>query len=170
MKATYFEGNREKSRETIESETKHEKKKEMLFETKVKYEKTGDDGCLKKVREAYVVEAIDVKDAQERITKEVSCFASDIDTFEVTKAAKSNLAEVIPSDDGEGDPYYKVKAIFVTLDERTGKEKSSSCYYLVRAHSFARALGFFERFMRDTVSDVRVASISETGIEEVFAE
>lgn len=141
----------------------------MLFETKVKYVKTCEDGSLKAVRETYVVNADDVKDAQKRVTDEVLCFAAAPATFEVVKAARSNIVEVLPSEDGEGDTYFKLKAIFTSLDERTGKEETKSYYYLVRAHTFARALGFFDIFMHGTIQDYRVVSLSETAIVEVYS-
>lgn len=46
------------------------------FETKVRYDKTMEDGMPKKVIESYVVDALSFGEAEERITKEMSVYIS----------------------------------------------------------------------------------------------
>ena len=88
---------------------------------------TGKD---EKITESYLVPAIIFAEAETRIHKELSETVQG--EFLVTKIAKSNLSEVIPS---EGDMYYKGKIRFVLLDENTGKSKLITQPVLVMADS-----------------------------------
>ena len=45
------------------------------FETKVRYDKTMEDGQNKKVTEAYTVEALSFSEAESAITKEMSHYS-----------------------------------------------------------------------------------------------
>lgn len=48
----------------------------VWFEAKIRYEKTMEDGCPKKVTELYVVDAPCFSEAEERIMEEMSSYVS----------------------------------------------------------------------------------------------
>lgn len=64
--------------------------------------------------------------------------------------------------------YYKAKLQFITINEKTEKEKRSNVTYLVEATSLHNALDNIDTVMKGTMLDYVQASVSETAIIEVF--
>ena len=136
------------------------------FETKVDFEKIIDDGSQKKVKEAYTVDALSFTEAEERITEEMSSYISG--EFTVRNIAEASYKEIFFSDLPSADKWYKAKLQFITLDEKTEKEKRSNVYYLVQAASFMQAVKNIEEVMGTTMIDYVIASVAETAIMDVF--
>ena len=137
------------------------------FECKIKYEKVMEDGLQKSVTEQYVVDALSFSEAEKRITEEMSAYIGG--AYEVTDVKKAAYKEVF-FDDGDNwsDRWYKAKLDFITLDERTEKEKRSRVTYLVNAESMKGAFRNIEQVMSGTMIDYEAASIAETKIMNVF--
>ena len=57
---------------------------------------------------------------------------------------------------------------FITIDEKTEKEKRSAVTYLVQAGSFDKALKSVNEVMGGTMIDYVTAKIEETKIMDVF--
>lgn len=136
------------------------------FETKVEFEKTIEDGSQKKVKEAYTVDALSFTEAEERITEEMSAYISG--EFNVKNIAEASYKEIFFSDLASADKWYKAKLQFITLDEKTDKEKRSNVYYLVQAGSFMQAVKNIEEVMGTTMIDYVISSVVETAIMDVF--
>lgn len=136
------------------------------FETKVEFEKIIDDGSQKKVKEAYTVDALSFTEAEERITEEMSSYISG--EFTVRNIAEASYKEIFFSDLPSADKWYKAKLQFITLDEKTEKEKRSNVYYLVQAANFMQAVKNIEEVMGTTMIDYVIASVAETAIMDVF--
>jgi hypothetical protein len=126
-----------------------------------------ENGLQKSVTEQYVVDALSFSEAEKRITEEMSAYISD--SFEVTDVKKAAYKEVF-FDDGDNcsDRWYKAKLDFITIDERTEKEKRSRVTYLVNAESMKGAFRNIESVMAGTMIDYDAASIAETKIMDVF--
>jgi hypothetical protein len=136
------------------------------FETKVEFEKTIEDGSQKKVKEAYTVDALSFTEAEERITEEMSAYISG--EFNVKNIAEASYKEIFFSDLASADKWYKAKLQFITLDEKTDKEKRSNVYYLVQAGTLKGAVGNIESVMGTTMVDYVIASVNETTLIDVF--
>lgn len=136
------------------------------FETKVEFEKTIEDGSQKKVKEAYTVDALSFTEAEERITEEMSAYISG--EFNVKNIAEASYKEIFFSDLASADKWFKAKLQFITLDEKTDKEKRSNVYYLVQAGSFMQAVKNIEEVMGTTMIDYVISSVTETAIMDVF--
>lgn len=136
------------------------------FETKVEFEKTIEDGSQKKVKEAYTVDALSFTEAEERITEEMSAYIRG--EFNVKNIAEASYKEIFFSDLASADKWYKAKLQFITLDEKTDKEKRSNVYYLVQAGSFLQAVKNIEEVMGTTMFDYVISSVAETAIMDVF--
>ena len=136
------------------------------FETKIKYEKTMEDGQQKKVTEAYVVDALSFTEAERRITEEMSSYISG--EFDVTDLKKASYKEIFFSDAETADRWYKTKLQFITIDEKTEKEKRSNVYYLVQAATLPEAVSNINEVMSGTMIDYVIASIAETQLMDVF--
>ena len=139
----------------------------MWFLCKIRYEKTMDDGATKKVTEQYVVNAISFTEAEARITQEMSSYISG--DFEVVEIDRCQFKEVFFVEDGVvADKYYKAKLQFITIDEKTEKEKKTSVYYLVQADSFEHARRNIDEVMGGTMIDYIISSVSETQVIDVY--
>ena len=66
------------------------------------------------------------------------------------------------------DRWYKAKLQFITIDEKTEKEKRSNVNYLVQAGTLRGAVGNVESVMGTTMIDYVIASVSETTLMDVF--
>ena len=64
--------------------------------------------------------------------------------------------------------WYKSKVQFITIDEKTEKEKRSNIYYLVEGASLESARNNIDKVMGGTMIDYIISSVSETKIEDVF--
>lgn len=136
------------------------------FETKVRYDKTMDDGREKKVTEVFVVDALSFTEAEAKITEELSAYTSG-ETF-IKAITRAPYSEVLFSDDSNDDKWYRVKLGFITLDERTDKEKKTLVMYLFQAVNIDKARSYIKEFMNSSMSDYDVASISETQVLDLF--
>lgn len=136
------------------------------FETKVKYQKDQEDGSQKIVTEAYVVDALSFTEAESVIIDEMSVYVSG--EFKVAGISKASFKDVFFSEDANDDKWYKVKLQFLTIDEKTEKEKRTNCLYLVQANSLARSLRYIDEEMGKGMRDYDIVAISETKFMDVF--
>ena len=136
------------------------------FETKVRYEKTMDDGREKNVTEVFVVDALSFTEAEEKITEEMSAYTSG-ETF-IKAITRATYSEVFFSEDNEDDRWYRAKLAFLSIDERTEKEKRTNVVYLVQAASLDKARAYVKEVTDKTTIDYEVVSISETPVLDIF--
>ena len=136
------------------------------FETKVKYQKTMEDGSEKVVSEAYVVDALSFTEAESAIIDEMSVYVSG--ELKVSGIGKACYGEIFFSDIDDDDKWYKAKLQFITIDEKSEKEKRSNVTYLVQAKSLARALRYIDEVMGKTMIDYDVVGLNETKLMDVF--
>lgn len=136
------------------------------FEVKIRYEKVMEDGLQKKITEKYTVDALSHTEAEERITEEMSAYISG--EFEVKGIVPASYKEIFFSDNGNDDKWYKAKLQFITIDEKTDREKRSNVYYLIQAGSFGQAVKHIDEVMGGTMIDYVIASMAETTLMDVF--
>lgn len=136
------------------------------FTTKVKYQRTQEDGTDKIVSETYVVDALSFTEAESSIIDEMSVYVSG--EFHVSGITKSAFGEIWFSDLDDDDKWYKAKLQFITIDEKSEKEKRQNVNYLVQAKSLARALRYVDEVMGKTKADYDTIAIAETPIMDVF--
>ena len=138
----------------------------IWFECRIKYEKSGEDGLQKKVSETYTVDSLSFTEAEQRIMEEMSSYISG--EFDVADIKKAAYKEIFFSDDANADKWYKTKLEFITIDEKTEKEKRSGVNYLVQAGSLKGAVNNIEEVMSGTMIDHVIASVAETKLMDVF--
>ena len=136
------------------------------FECKIQYEKTIENGMTKKVTEPYLVDALSFTEAEARITEEMTPFITG--EFSVSNIKRANYTELFYSDDTSADRWYKAKLQFITIDEKSGKEKKTSTLVLVQATDFRAALKNLDEGMKGTMADYLIASIQETPLMDVY--
>ena len=136
------------------------------YECKVKYQKTMEDGAEKVVTEQYVVDALSFTEAESTMLEEMSAYVSG--SISITGIAKAAYGEVFFSDNDADDKWYKVKLQFITIDEKTEKEKRSNVHYLVQANSLPRCVRYIDEVMGGTMMDYVIVGIAETHFLDVF--
>ena len=138
----------------------------IWFECKVRYEKTGDDGTPRKVTETYVVDALTFGEAESRILEEMGKYVGG--EIEVADLKIAQYKEIFFADSDLADKWYKAKLAFITIDEKTNKEKKTSVHYLVNAGDIDAAKKNVDDIMGESMIDYETKSLSETQIIDVF--
>ena len=138
----------------------------IWFECKIAYEKVMEDGLQKKVKENYVVDALSFTEAESRIMEEMSSYISG--EFTIENINKATYKEVFFSDEELADRWYRAKLQFITIDEKSEKEKRSNVYYLVQAGTLKGAVASIESVMGTSMIDYVIASVAETALMDVY--
>lgn len=140
----------------------------MWFTTKIKYDKTMEDGLIKRTNEVYMVEALTFGEAEQRIIREMEPFISG--EFEVAELKKTKLAELFESNDSLADKWFSAKVAFITLDEKTGAEKQTISPMMVQAIDTSDALKNLQAGMADTMGEWVIKSLTETKVMDIYHE
>lgn len=141
-------------------------KNSTWFECKVRYDKMQETGLQKKVTELYVVEALSFTDAEAAIIEEMMPYISG--EFEITGIKPATFRQVCFCEDEQAERWYKVKILYITLDEKTMKEKRTPYLFLVQEKSFDDAVRSVTEAMKGTLGDYVKAQVAETKILDVF--
>ncbi|MGM9675259.1 MAG: DUF4494 domain-containing protein [Bacteroidaceae bacterium] len=136
------------------------------FECKVRYDKTMETGQIKKVTEAYLVDALSFTEAEKRFLEEIEPFMSG--EFVVTDIKRARIAELVESIDSQADRWFKTKVAFITLDEKTGVEKRTAQNMLVQAADLRDAVKNLDEAMKGTLGDYVIVSVAETPLIDVY--
>jgi hypothetical protein len=125
-----------------------------------------EDGLQKKVKESYVVDALSFTEAESRIMEEMSSYISG--EFTIENINKATYKEIFFSDEELADRWYRAKLQFITIDEKSEKEKRSNVYYLVQAGTLKGAVANIESVMGTSMIDYVIASVGETQLMDVY--
>ena len=125
-----------------------------------------EDGMPKKVAEIYTVDALSFSEAEERIMEEMSSYVSG--EIEIADLKIAPYKEIFFADSDLADKWYKTKLAFITIDEKTDKEKKTSVFYLVNAGNINSAIKNIDEVMGGTMIDYQTINVSETLIMDVF--
>ena len=137
-----------------------------FYEVKIQYQKTLEDGREKKVTEQYVVEALSFAEAEKRITEEMSAYIND--SFDVVAEKIAPYNEIFLSDRTDDDKWFISKVAFITIDERTAKEKKQTFRYLVQAETSEKAMDYTKEMFSHGMSDYSIDAVQDTATLEVF--
>lgn len=126
-----------------------------------------ENGLVKKVNEPYLVDALNFTEAERRIIEEITPFMTG--EFEVSDIKRARYAELFeaPGDDS-ADRFFRAKLVFITLDEKRGKEKKTSQNVLVQASDLRDSIKRLDEGMKGSMMDYTIASVTETMIMDVF--
>lgn len=138
----------------------------MLYECGVRYEKTMENGLTKKLTELYLVDALSFAEAEGRITKEMQPFAYE--NFDVVTIKRTNISEIVENASDSADKWFKAKLMFITLDEKTLKEKKQAVHFIVRATDINNAHSVVVEHMKTSIMDYEISTLDETKIMDLF--
>lgn len=136
------------------------------FEVGVRYDKTMEDGAVRKVTENYLVEAVSFTEAEKRATQEMVAYING--EFRVVTEKITNIAEIVTTDDATADKFYKVKHSLITINEKTLKEKKQAQYIIIQASSVDDARDRYMHHIKDWLVDVVLEAVSETKYMDYF--
>ena len=137
-----------------------------FFEVKVQYQKIHDDGKEKKVTEQYVVEAMSFTEAESRITEEMAPYVDG--DFDVVSEKIASFNEILLSDNSNDDKWFLSKVSFITIDEKTAKEKKTSQRLLVQAETSEKAMDYTKEMLSHGMSDYSIDAVKDTPTLDVF--
>ena len=136
------------------------------FECKVRYDKTLENGTIKKVTEPYLVDAMSFTEAEARIIKEMSPFMSG--EWSVADIKRANYSELFPCEEKTADRWYKIKMATVIIDEKKQVEKKVTTWKLVQAANLKDAIKKLDEGMKGSLADFEVTQVAETAIVDVY--
>lgn len=137
-----------------------------FYEVKIQYHEMQEDGKEKKVTEQYVVEALSFTEAETRIIEEMTPYISG--EFDVVSEKIAPFNEIFLSDNYTDDKWFVSKVSFITIDEKTAKEKKQTFRYLVQADSSERALGYTKKMVSSGMGDYNIDAVQDTPTLDVF--
>lgn len=68
----------------------------------------------------------------------------------------------------EQTKWFKAKLEFISIDEKTEKEKRNKVFYLVHGNTIDDANNIIKSIMDSTIIDYIISSVSETKIMDLF--
>lgn len=137
----------------------------MWFECKIRYDKLTDEGLSKKVTEQYVVDALSYTEAEKNIIRSTAEIIPEV--IEIKAIKEATYSEIFFSED-DAEKWYKTKISFISIDERTGKERRTNVLYLVQANDISNAISNVKEIMSKSMSDYTIQSMALTQILDVF--
>lgn len=142
----------------------------MLYKVRVAYERQIVDADFsRKIREAYLVEASSVTDAEDRMRSYIKPYALEGCPVDINGVAEENVSLVIPAPLEHVDlEWYKARVGFLVFSEVTGKERLSMQTILVQGIDLSGALTRLKEGLEGSMSDCVICSISETAIVDVI--
>ena len=139
-------------------------KQGMFFESKVRLEKVTEDCMQVKFVELYVVDAMTFTECEAKVNEYVSQYASG--EFEVLTECKAAYGEILFSEKEDESLFFKIKVDFITIDEKSGKEKHSKSVYLVQGDNVETAKRNLDAVFSGSMIDYKVVAVSETTIAD----
>lgn len=136
------------------------------YEVKIQYQKIQEDDKEKKITEQYVVEALSFTEAESRIIEEMSAYIAG--SFDVVAEKIAPYNEIFLSDNSTDDKWFVSKVAFITIDEKTMKEKKQTFRYLVQAATSELALDYTKEMLSHGMSDYSIDSVQDKPTLDVF--
>ena len=140
--------------------------KREFFESKVRLDRVNEEGQTVKFTELYVVDSMSFTECESRVIGYVGQYTSG--EFDVLTESRAQYGEIFFSDKEGEDVWYKVKVDFITLDERTAKEKHYKTIYLVQGASVDSAKKNTDEALGGSMADYKIVSVSETAVQDII--
>ena len=116
------------------------------FLCKIRYEKVMENGIQKKATEPYLVDALSFTEAEARIIEEVTPFISG--EFTVSDISRAHYSEIFTSEEDSADKWFAGRLAFITLDEKSSKEKRTYTNVLIQAADIHDAMKKLDEGMK----------------------
>ncbi|WP_258103585.1 DUF4494 domain-containing protein [Marinoscillum sp. MHG1-6] len=136
------------------------------YSCKVKYNKEQENGMLKQITEAYMLDALTYTEAETRIYEAME---RDVHgEFTVTQITKTNISELVINEDKPADYWWKVKVVYTTVDGDSEKEVNINNYFMVSADNIGDCIENTNEFLKSMLVPYSIPSVTLTKIVEVY--
>lgn len=137
----------------------------QFYEVTSKVERTSEDGMQKVVKDTIVVSAVSFSDAEK---KAIEFYDEVVNLEKVCAIKEAAYREYVKRTDIEPNlSFYKVNVGMITINEVTGKEKTTKVAYLVDAGSTKEAEDVINKMFSGTLIDYKIISIKETNVTDI---
>lgn len=135
------------------------------YECKASYDRVADDGKIVRVTDSIVVEAGSFSEAEGIVMENMAAYAENL---EVVAMKICKFKTVCINDCPAGDwRFFSVKVEFITLDEKTGKERRTAETLLIESEDLDDAVDRVKEAI-GTMADYKKAQVTETRISEII--
>lgn len=131
---------------------------------------TSQNDKQKTITETYIFRAESFTEAEARAVQYANDFA--FTEFAVTALTNCRCTEIVRQTNFEQSVplWFRAKLDYITLDERTARERHTKLNVLVEASCFEHANDIVAKYIADSVADIRLLSLTETNIIDVITE
>lgn len=136
------------------------------FSVRVVYDAKDDKGKDTKKKELYLIDALSFTEAEARAIGEVKPYVEG--GLKVTAMKIEEVSEIFNKADEKADKWYRVRVHFITIDEKSGKEKRKGFTYIVKGSSTEDATNRLHEGMKGTMADYEIHTVGETQFLDVF--
>lgn len=130
------------------------------YQTTARVDCITEKGEQKKISEKFLVDALTCLEAIERTTAELHSTSSG--DFEITEVKKTPIAETFGN--LEAEKFFIAKVNFITVDERTGKEKKTAYHWFIGADDYDIAKAVLTEEIKKSMADIGIAGLVESPI------
>lgn len=133
------------------------------YKGSIQYQKEDESGALKVINEEHLVDSVSFTEAEARLYKNI---ISGQGEFSVKSISRMRLSDLFSYE--EGEQWFKAKVIYLSVDERSGKEKKVVNFMLVNADGIQQALDRVNESMKNFLIPYEVVDMILTAILDVF--
>lgn len=130
------------------------------YQTTARVDRITEKGEQKKVSEKYLVDALTCLEAIELTTVEVQDTTSG--EYELTEVKKTAISETFGN--LEAEKFFVAKVNFITVDERTAKEKRTTFQWFIGADDYDIAKAVLTEEIKKSMADIEIAGLVESPI------
>ena len=135
------------------------------YECKASYDRVADDGKIVRVTDSIVVEAGSFAEAEGIVMENMAAYAENLEVVAMKICKfKTVCIKDCPAGDGR---FFSVKVEFITLDEKTGKERRTAETLLIESEDLDDAVDRVKEAI-GTMADYKKAQVTETRISEII--
>ena len=135
------------------------------YECKASYDRVADDGKIVRVTDSIVVEAVSFAEAEGIVMENMAGYAESLEVVAM-KICKAKTVCIKDCPEGDGR-FFSVKVEFITLDEKTGKERRTAETLLIESEDLDDAVDRVKEAI-GTMADYKKAQVTETRISEII--
>lgn len=139
-----------------------------FIQTKIKRLATLDNGKQKYITETYIFRAESFTEAEARAVQYATEWA--FTDFAVTALTNCRFSEIVRQTDPitDSDRWFRAKLDYITLDERTARERHTKQNVLFQGSCFDHAKDAVATYIAGSVADIRLLALTETNIIDVI--
>lgn len=136
------------------------------FEARIKSTRVDENGKERKVSELYLLDAMSYTEAESRVAAEMIEVVQG--EFYIASLKPSRITEVVESNDGNDDKWFRGTVAITDCDGISGREKKSNSYFLVAGADIDRALENLQKSISTYVVPAEIVSLQDTAFMDVF--